>query len=559
MDRNDLLGQLSCALIKTLEQGNPDMNTVVTSKLKTRTRAAALLLGTVSAMTFGTALAAQDTLVVGRSMDVNSLDPARAFCDTCQIYLTAVYEPLITLGADNQTLEPSLALSWTNNDDFTEFTFNLNPDAVFSDGSPVEASDVVWTFERLRNLKGSPSFLMDGTKTIEAVDAHTVKVVVDAPNSEFLNKVSAPYTGIVNAEAAMAGGAIGDETAATADGAEGWFLENSVGSGPFTLARYAPEDELRLARNDSYYGDAPAFSEVVITQIQDSVSQAQALETGSVDIAMQIDADTAASINNPDVTTNVVASFNFVYFAFMPGSEAMKDKLTPAVREALTYAVDYDGMIEFTVGGNGNKIAAPIPNGFPGTANLETRTQDVEKSKMMLAEAGFGDGFAMEAVYPNDNVYGVDLNIMMQKLQQDFAQVGVEVTLKPVTYPVWREDMASGSADLTAVYYAPDYFGSGQYAAYFGMTEGSTWVSRAGYKSPELVINEKEGEIYAAALAASGAESEAKYEELARELMADNIIIPLVSPNLVLAHRSDITGVRYSACCNLPLAEIARK
>lgn len=535
------------------------MRNISLSKNRRRARRTGLLLGTVGSLAFGSALAAQETLVVGRSMDVNSLDPSRAFCDTCQVYLTAVYEPLLTLGEDNKTLVPKLATTWENNDTFTEFTFKLNPDAVFSDGSPVEASDVVWTFERLRNLKGSPSFLMDGTQSIEAVDTHTVKIIVEAPNSEFLNKVSAPYTGIMNAEAAMAGGALADESAATADGAEGWFLENSVGSGPFVLTNYAPEDELRLTANSAYYGTAPGFGEVVITQIQDSVSQAQALETGSIDIAMQIDADTAKNMNNPDVVTEIVPSFNFVYFAFMPGSEAMKGKLTPPVREALTYAVDYDGMIEFTVGGNGNKIAAPIPNGFPGTANLMPRSQDVEKAKSMLADAGLGDGFTMEAVYPNDNVYGVDLNIMMQKLQQDFAQVGVDVTLKPVTYPVWREDMANGRADLTAVYYAPDYYGSGQYAAYFGMTEGSTWVSRAGYKSPETVVNAKEGEIYAAALAASGDAADAKYEELAKELMADNVIIPLVSPNLVLAHRSDIQGVRYSACCNLPLAEISRK
>lgn len=187
-------------------EGDPDMKRTYSHKGRANTRRAGLMLGTASALLFGTALAAQDTLLVGRSMDVNSLDPSRAFCDTCQIYLTAVYEPLITLGADNETLEPKLATSWSSNDDFTEFTFELNPDAVFSDGSPVEASDVVWTFERLRNLKGSPSFLMDGTQSIEAVDTHTVKVTVEAPNSEFLNKVSAPYTGIINAEAAMAGG-----------------------------------------------------------------------------------------------------------------------------------------------------------------------------------------------------------------------------------------------------------------------------------------------------------------------------------------------------------------
>lgn len=325
------------------------------------------------------------------------------------------------------------------------------------------------------------------------------------------------------------------------------------------LSNYAPEDELRLARNESYHGDAPDFDEVVITQIQDSVSQAQALETGSVDIAMEIDADTARSIDNPDVVTEIVPSFNFVYFAFVPGSVAMKDKLTPQVRKALTLAVDYDGMIEFTVGGNGNKIAAPIPNGFPGTANLEPRSQDIEKARAMLAETGMDQGLEMVAVYPNDNVYGVDLNVMMQKLQQDFAQVGVELTLKPVTYPVWREEMAGGTADLTAVYYAPDCFGSGQSAAYFGMTPGSTWVNRAGYQSPETVVNEKEGTNYAEAFAASGEAAAAKYEELAREMMADNVIIPVVSPNLALAHRADIEGVRYSACCNLPLAEISRK
>ncbi|HBB84346.1 MAG TPA: ABC transporter substrate-binding protein, partial [Sulfitobacter sp.] len=67
------------------------MNTTSSFKTTARRRGTALLFGTTSALMFGSAVAAQDTLVVGRSMDVNSLDPSRAFCDTCQIYLTAVY------------------------------------------------------------------------------------------------------------------------------------------------------------------------------------------------------------------------------------------------------------------------------------------------------------------------------------------------------------------------------------------------------------------------------------------------------------------------------------
>lgn len=337
---------------------------------------AALLLS--CAFTTAPAMAQDsDTLVIARSMDVNSLDPARAFCDTCQFYLTAVYE----------TLVPNLAKSWETNADFTEFTFHLK-DATFADGSPVEASDVVWSITRLKNLKASPSFLMDGLINAEAVDAKTVKFTLDAPSSEFLNKISASYTGVINAEAAMAAGATAGEDAPETDKTEQWFLSNSVGSGPYAMKSYTPEAELRLSRNDAYWGDAPAFSEIVVTQIQDAVSQAQALETGQVDIAMQIDPDTARSIRSADVTTEVVPSYNFVYIGFIPGAKGMAEVITPEVRQALALAIDYDGMLDFTVGGSGAKQAAPIPNGFPGTAGLTPRAQDVEKAKEMLAAAG---------------------------------------------------------------------------------------------------------------------------------------------------------------------------
>lgn len=498
-----------------------------------------------------------DTLVIARSMDVNSLDPSRAFCDTCQFYLTAVYETLVTLGADNKTLEPKLAESWDVNEDFTEFTFHLK-EANFADGSPVEASDIVWTFERLKNIKASPSFLMDGVKSAEAVDENTVKITLDASNSEFLNKVSAPYTGIINAAVAEEAGAVSGTDAAEADKAEQWFLSNSAGSGPFALASYSPESELRLMRNDSYWDEAPGFSEIVVTQIQDAVSQAQALETGQVDIAMQIDPDTAQSIRSPDVTTEIIPSYNFLYLGFIPGAKGMEDVLTPEVREALALAIDYEGMLDFTVGGNGTRQVAPIPNGFPGTEGLTPRDQDIEKAQSLLEAAGQSD-LKLVAGYPNDNIYGVDFNIMMQKVQQDFAAIGVELELKPLTWAVWRDELAAGEWPVTALYYAPDYYGSGQYVGYFGMIEGFPWVGRAGVGNDALVVNPAEAGLYEKALASDGEEAEAIYAQLGEEMMKDAIIIPLVSPNLVLAYRNDIEGVRYSACCNLPLAEISRK
>ena len=114
-------------------------------------------------------------LIIARDMDVNSLDPSRAYCDTCQIFLTAAYETLVTVDpADLAVQIPRLAETWEANEDQTVFTFNLNPAATFADGSPVEAKDVQWSWERLHNTKGSASYLMDGIESIETPDEQTV-------------------------------------------------------------------------------------------------------------------------------------------------------------------------------------------------------------------------------------------------------------------------------------------------------------------------------------------------------------------------------------------------
>lgn len=522
-------------------------------------RTGAFTLALLSSVATGAMAASTDTLVVARSMDVNSLDPARAFCDTCQIYLTSVYDTLVTLDKDNKTVKPRLAKSWEISDNQSVFTFHLDPGAVFADGSPVQSKDIKWTFERLKNIKGSPSFLMDGLKSVDVKDAATVVITLDSPNGEFLNKLTAGFTGVINSSLAIKNGATADAQAATSDKAETWFLSNSAGSGPFKLAAYKPDSELRLARNDAYWAAKPEFSEVVFRQSQDAVSQSQLLESGAADIAMQVDFDTAKSLDAQNVKIETIPSYNFLYIAVSPGAKGNKAPVTPDVRRAISLALDYEGLIEFTVGGQGKKQSSPVPNGFPGSTGLPERKRDLTQAKALLANAGLADGFEMEAIYPNDNVYGVDLNMMMQKVQQDLGEAGIKVDLKPSTYPVWRDQINGDGIPLTAVYYAPDYYGSGQYANYFGMIPGTSWSKRAGAKNDPSVVNPKEADLLSKALAAAPEDQEKYYHELATEMMNDNIVIPLVSPNLVLAYRSDIVGVRYSACCNLPLAEIGRK
>jgi peptide/nickel transport system substrate-binding protein len=497
-------------------------------------------------------------LVIARDMDLNSLDPSRAYCDTCQIYLNAVYETLLTIAADNHTLVPVLAQSWESNADQTQFTFHLDPKAVFSDGSPVEAKDVKWTFERLANMKASASYFMDGVKSIEAPDAHTVVITMAAPNSEFIGIMAAPNTGIINSKAAIAQGALANADAATKDPSEPWFLANSAGSGPYMLDSYKPNDELRLKVNDKYWRAKPAIDAVVLRQVKESVAQAQMLENGGADIAMQVDPDTAKTINSPDVTVTMAPSYNFLYFAVSPGAKDAPVPLTKEVRQAMGYAVDYQGAIDLTLSGNGKLQASPIPNGFPGAAGLALPVHDLEKAKALLAKAGHADGFTISARYPNMTIYGVDMNMLMQKVQQDLAKVNIKAELQPLTFTVWREQVRGDGIPLTAAFFAPDYFGSAQYVQYFGMVHGAPWAKRAGAEKVPDLYNKAEEEAAAKALASGGDAMDKAYQDVGQQMIDDRVIIPIVSPDLVFAYRKDIKGVRYSSCCNMPLADISR-
>ncbi|MBD7990531.1 ABC transporter substrate-binding protein [Ochrobactrum sp. Sa2BUA5] len=535
-----------------MKNGKTGLNRLLTMNFKSVIMAATLLTAVPAAYAQNA-----DSLVIARNMDINSLDPHRTFCDTCQIYDSAVYEGLLSLDKDNKVI-PVLAESYTANGDQTEFTFKINPKAVFSDGAKVEAKDVKWSWERLKNVKGSPSFLADTIGSIETPDEATVVVKTKAPNSEFFNVVASPYFGIVNSKVATEEAkAVNGVDAAEKDNAEAWFLANSAGSGPFVLAAYEPNSELRLKRNDKYWRETPKVAEVVIRQVKDAVAQAQMLENGSADIAMQIDPETAKTIRNPDVKIDSIHSYNFIYIALSPGAKSNEVPLTPEVREAISTAIDRETLLDFMLGDKGQLIGAAIPIGFPGGSDHKIPEYNVDKAKELLAKAGHPDGFKLEATYPNLNVYGVDFTQMMQKIQQDLSKVNIKVELQPVSFATWREKVNGDGTPLTVVYYAPDFYGTSQYIDAFGLAKGSLWAKRAGEaRDPSFVIGDIQ-QVMADALKAPADQADKVWFQAGEKMAAANVIIPMLSPDVILAYNNKVNGVRYSACCNLPLAEIS--
>jgi len=224
------------------------------------------------------------------------------------------------------------------------------------------------------------------------------------------------------------------------------------------------------------------------------------------------------------------------------------------VREAIKDSIDYDGVIDATLDGNGKKQASAIPNGFEGTADLPLPESDVDAAKALLADAGYSDGLKLEATYPNTIAYGVDFTVMFQSIQQDLAEVGIDLELTPIDFSAWVEQITAEGMPVTAVYYAPDHPDTSQYPQYFAMVEGSSWEARSG-----LGVDKNQADLLATALSQSGTERTETYAKLGQAMMDDLIILPVANPQLVLASSSDITGMNYNVTRNLDLSELGLK
>ena len=142
----------------------------------------------------------------------------------------------------------------------------------------------------------------------------------------------------------------------------------------------------------------------------------------------------------------------------------------------------------------------------------------------------------------------------MQKVQTDLKAVGIELKLNPVEISVWADKIGKDGIPVTMLYFAPDHTDSSQYVQYFGLLPGSQWQTWA-----KVDENKDETDLLNQAFAAKDDTARAKlYNQLGQMMIDDQIIIPIVNPNLFLASRSDIKGMHYSACCNLDLSRLTR-
>ena len=127
-----------------------------------------------------------NTLVIANAVKVDTLDPEANSVNESIWLDQNLYSRLLQPNATGTALLPDLASSWTISPNGLSYTFSLRPDAKFSNGSPVTASDVVYSIQRSRAFAGGWGFLLTAVKTISAPSAHTVVITLSQPHAPLL-------------------------------------------------------------------------------------------------------------------------------------------------------------------------------------------------------------------------------------------------------------------------------------------------------------------------------------------------------------------------------------
>lgn len=487
----------------------------------------------------GTSGANATALTVTRDGPLEPIfDPVMATDNTFAL-MYLIYDPLIAIAPDQTTLQPRLAQSWKASPDGKTYTLNLRHDVKWQDGKPFTAADVVftatWAAHYPSAYQGRPqnwaeiagaNSIAGTTKPlsgIHALNRYTVKITLAEPDSTFLRKlVDAPN--VIVPEHLLKG-----QTDKTINSSN--FVTHPIGTGPYKLTKYLPNQYVQFSANASYWGGAPKTSQIIWKIISSNQITSQ-LQSGELDLAFGMQEQNRpalASVTNLKLTDALSAGM--VGLFLRTAAPALAD---PRVRQALYYGIDRASLVKSVMKGQGKVLWNP-----PGLSydNLNHYNYDPGKAKSLLAAAGWKSNTTLRLVYWSDAQQASDV---LPIIQQELKQIGVNVTLVPLTENDWNDMVTNPSRvnewdidyEFGGTYGLGPSFSATQYAVCSG-PPGET-----GFKNCDVAG------LFNKAAATTDTAAQAKYYQQAAQIInSEPDVVYLWQPNLLTAQRNTVSGV----------------
>ncbi len=411
------------------------------------------------------------------STDAAATWMANNLYDTLVRYETTTLEDGTVVGTTDYG--PHLAESWTVSEDGRTFVFQIRDGVPFHNGDILTADDVAFSLQRVLTLNFAPAQLLRTCITPESVSVSgplevTVELMTACPF--FLSLLVQTPTGAIHNRAYVeAHGGVEAETI------NDHMRTNAMGTGPFTWGEWEPGVVYELLAFEDHWAGPPLLERVNFRFISDLASQYVLMQQGSLDAMYNPPIDILEqALQNPALRVLDQQTIG-LQTLYMPNINPPFDDVR--VRQAVQYALDQQEIADAATLGLATPARSAFPSLLPGfTGRHWVYERDLERSRELLAEAGYPDGFSTTISYNSGNA---QREISAVVAQAQLAEVGIRAEVQAVAWPTFVEGFREGTMPMYVVsglaapvpdqfidqYFATDSAGPGGNYSYFSNAE----------------------------------------------------------------------------------------
>ncbi|MGY2067557.1 ABC transporter substrate-binding protein [Blastococcus sp. SYSU DS0619] len=459
-----------------------------------------------------------DVLVAAVSAQPDQFDPHVTSAYPSFQVLENVYDTLVVPNPQDLTMEPSLATDWEVSEDGLTWTFTLREGVTFHDGSEFDASDVVYSYNRIIDEELNNSYRFATVENVEAVDPQTVEITVSQPTPNLPALIGA-----------FKGMAILPEGAAE----EYDLTTEAVGTGPFTLES-SDASSTELAAYEDYWGGAPSIGGVEFRYITEPAAALTALQNGEVQWTDNIPPQQIESLEGDDaVELATTPSVDYWYMSMNYDREPFGN---PLVRQAIATAVDRGAVTEAARFGAAQPNQTAIPEDSFYYYDYTPFDASVEEAEALIQQAGVQTPITMGLMVTDEFPETVTA---AQVIASQLEPIGIEVDVQTVDFATWLDRQSQGDFDAFMLGWLGNIDPFDFYHAQH-ITDGSS--NYQGYSNPQV------DELLTQASTETDEDTRKELYDQAAQLIVDDVsYLYLYNPDVVQAWAPGLSGYEIRA------------
>jgi len=461
-------------------------------------------------------------------------DPATEYSDGI-IAMSNIYETLTRYDPATHTIEPLLATSWSHSANGLTWTFHLRHGVHFHTGRLMTAQAAKAALERTIKLGGGAAYVFSAVKSIDTPDQYTLVFHLIYPSPLSL-EASADYSAYIY-----------DTKAAGSGSLTKWFnAPHDAGTGPYTVQTWnkGQEFEVILKAFPGYWGgwQGPHYKKVVFRVVGQDSTSAQLLRSGQVTFVEQIGPSVWQSFKgNPGIRTVSSPSWQNLL------AQLNAKSLSLPVRQAISYGIDYPGIIAALQGAAVPSSGLVPPGLFGHFANLPNYRYDQAKAVQLLHQAGYGPGkkpLNLTLTYTQGDS---NEQVAATLIKSSLAKLNINLTTQSLAWPTqWAKAKSANDATRQSIfleYWWPDYADPYSWFSNLVQSQKTPYYNLSYYSNPTMDKQINKVESLVATNPTAGAQL---YRTMQVELLQQAPLQALYNVNYQYAMRTSATGFKVN-------------